>query len=56
MENNYPINMKIQSAHLQMVSNKCTNFQKKSMHSLRTYMDKIVSTDGGQIDGQTDRV
>ena len=48
MKKNYPINMYIPDAHLQMVGNKCTNFQR----NLRTCVDKIMSTDGGQTDGQ----
>ena len=49
--------MKISGAHLQMVSNDCTFFQKKSMQaSLRTCLDKIMSTNGVQTDGWTDRV
>ena len=62
MEKNYPINMKIPNAHLQIVStrNDCTNFLEKCIYpSLRTCVDKIMSTDERQTDrqtgGQTDR-
>ena len=51
MRKNYPISMKIPGAHLQMVSNECVNFLKKSMQPfLRTCVDKLMSTDGGQTD------
>ena len=44
--------MKIPGAHLHMVSNKCTNFQ-KNLHSFyTTCVDKIMST---VTDEQTDR-
>ena len=53
MKNNYPINMKIPGAHLQIVMS--AQISEKSMHpSLRTCVDKIMSTDG--TDRQTDRV
>ena len=50
MKKNY--SMKIPSAHLQMVSNKCTNFQKNPCtRFLEHAYKKIMSTDGDrQID------
>ena len=47
--------MKIPGAHLHMVSNKCTNFQ-KNLHSFYTIcVDKIKSTDSDrETDGQTE--
>ena len=55
MEKTYPINMKIPNAHLQIVSNECTNFLEKCIYpSLRTFVDKIMSTDERQTDRQTD--
>ena len=45
MKKNYPINMIIPGAHIQMANNQCTNFQKyPCIH--------LMSTDGGQADGQ----
>ena len=53
MKKNY--SMKIPSAHLQMVSNKCTNFQKNPCtHFTQHAWNKIMSTHGGQTDRQTD--
>ena len=53
--------MKIPGAHLQMVSNQCT-ISEKSMHLfLRTCVDNIMSSEGGQTnteretDARTDR-
>ena len=54
MKKNY--SMKIPSAHLQMVSNKCTNFQKNPCtHFTQHAWNKIMSTHGGQTDRQIDR-
>lgn len=54
----YPINMRIPGAHLQMVINQCTNFQKKKHASISPNMrgQNHVPTYGGQTERQTDRV
>ena len=53
MRKNYPISMKIQGAHLQMVSNECANFQKNPCtHFLEHAWTKSCPQMG---DRQTDR-
>ena len=57
MKKIYPINMKIPGAHLQIVSNQCTHFQKNLCTHLLEYAwtKSCPQTGDRETDGQTDR-
>ena len=61
MKKDYPINMKHPGAHLQIVSNECTNFQKNPCTHLLEHETKSCPPTGDRqsdrwTDRQTDRV